>query len=184
MCRLRYNTSYTVYSSALVDDGAVYFTSTNGVVFAVDQMARTKFREHEIRPYWSQAWAMMPWLPQPPEQSGKLWVKSFRRANTTTPLIDNGIMYLGSDKYIVALDLATQEVLWEFATGGVVRSSPAKAGSVIYAGSDDGNLYAVNAADGTLRWSYDTGARVTSSPAVVDGVVYVGSDNGKVYAIE
>ena len=93
-------------------------------------------------------------------------------------------MYLGSGSYIIALDLTTREKVWEFETGGVVRSSPAKAGPVIYAGSDDGSLYAVDAATGALRWQYETGGPVTSSPAVIDGVVYFGSHDGNIYAIE
>jgi outer membrane protein assembly factor BamB len=93
-------------------------------------------------------------------------------------------MYLGLDKYIVALDLNSLEIIWELETGDDVQSSPAKAGSVIYAGSNDGSLYAVDADTGELKWKFETGGPITSSPAVVDGVVYVGSRDGKLYAIE
>jgi eukaryotic-like serine/threonine-protein kinase len=182
--RLRYGTRYAVYSSPVVDEDVVYFTTANGLVIAVDGMARTWLWEHEIRPVWAQLWAMMTWLPKPPEQSGFLWTLSLRRANTTTPVIDGNIMYLGSGEYIVALDLNNQQILWEFKTGGIVRSSPAKAGPVVYAGSDDGYLYAVDAATGELKWQYKTGSAITSSPAVVDGVVYVGSHDSNLYAIE
>jgi outer membrane protein assembly factor BamB len=54
---------------------------------------------------------------------------------------------------------------------------------MVYFGSDDGYLYALNAANGSLIWNYSTGGPVKSSPAVVDCVVYVGSNDGKVYAI-
>jgi eukaryotic-like serine/threonine-protein kinase len=182
--RLRYSTRYAVYSSPVVAEGVVYFTTANGLVVAVDGKARTWLWEHEIRPVWAQLWAMMTWLPKPPEQSGFLWTLSLRRANTTTPVIDGNIMYLGSGEYIVALDLNSQKILWEFKTGGIVRSSPAKSGPVVYAGSDDGYLYAVDAATGELKWQYETGSAITSSPAVVDGVVYVGSHDGNLYAIE
>jgi len=53
---------------------------------------------------------------------------------------------------------------------------------VVYVGSDDFNVYALNATTGTLIWNYMTGNVVCSSPAVVDGVVYVGSHDGLVYA--
>jgi outer membrane protein assembly factor BamB len=75
-------------------------------------------------------------------------------------------------------------VRWEFATGGAVRSSPAVAGSVVFVGSEDGRLYAVDAASGAKLWDFLTGDKITSSPAVVNGVVYVGSHDGNVYAIE
>jgi len=55
---------------------------------------------------------------------------------------------------------------------------------VVYVGSYDGNLYALNASTGALLWKYMTGSPVyTSSPAVADGVLYVGSFyNGNLYA--
>ena len=54
-------------------------------------------------------------------------------------------------------------------------SSPAVANGVVYVGSDDGNVYALNAATGAKLWSYATG-KLESSPAVANGVVYVGTD--------
>lgn len=73
---------------------------------------------------------------------------------------------------------------WSFSTGGQVWSSPAVALGVAYVGSDDGNLYAIDAGTGTELWRFQTGGAVRSSPAVVDGVVYVGSDDYRVYAID
>ena len=49
-------------------------------------------------------------------------------------------------------------------------------------GSQDNNVYALNAKTGAKLWSFTTGSSVTSSPAVANGVVYVGSYDGKVYA--
>ena len=62
-------------------------------------------------------------------------------------------------------------------------SSPAVVNGVVYFGSDDGNVYALNASTGAKLWSYATGDGVDSSPAVANGVVYVGSDDGNVYAL-
>ena len=39
-------------------------------------------------------------------------------------------------------------------------------GLVMDVGSDDTNLYAVNAADGKKLWQFGTGAQVLSTPAV------------------
>ena len=75
------------------------------------------------------------------------------------------------------------DVAWSFPTGGSVQCSPAVADGVVYVGSQDGNVYALDAATGAQAWSFPTGAPVTfSSPAVADGVVYVGSNDGKVYS--
>ena len=56
-------------------------------------------------------------------------------------------------------------------------------GGVVYVGSGDRNIYALNASSGALLWSYTTGGEVFSSPAVANGVVYVGSGDRKVYGL-
>jgi outer membrane protein assembly factor BamB len=63
-----------------------------------------------------------------------------------------------------------------------VLSSPALANGVVYIGSEDDSVYALNAATGAKLWSYKTGNQVFSSPTVVNGVVYVGSGDGNMYA--
>jgi eukaryotic-like serine/threonine-protein kinase len=73
---------------------------------------------------------------------------------------------------------------WRFKTQGPVLSSPAVAGGVVYFGSNDHFVYAVNAADGVKRWAFKTESRVASSPAVSDGLVYVGSYDGHLYALD
>jgi outer membrane protein assembly factor BamB len=44
------------------------------------------------------------------------------------------------------------------------------ANGVVYVGSYDGNVYALNARTGALLWKYTTGGTVESSPAVANGV--------------
>jgi hypothetical protein len=54
---------------------------------------------------------------------------------------------------------------------------------MVFIGSDDDNVYALNAVTGALVWKYQTGGMVDpSSPAVANGIVYVGSQDDKVYA--
>jgi outer membrane protein assembly factor BamB len=72
---------------------------------------------------------------------------------------------------------------WSYPTGGAVISSPAVANNVVYFGSEDGNLYAVNATTGALDWTYPVGTTV-SSPTVANGVVYIGAANSDLYAID
>jgi eukaryotic-like serine/threonine-protein kinase len=183
--RLRYRTHYAVYSSPAVDNETVYFTTTNGLICAVDGNARTMWREHEIKHWWIQIWASgVPFIPEPPPQSGFKWQISLGRPQTSSPLISDGIMYLGSDNMLIALDIETRETIWEFETEGAVKSSPAITGSVLYVGSEDGRVYAVNADTGEELWRYQTGGKISSSPAVVDGVIYIGSEDGSLYALE
>ena len=72
---------------------------------------------------------------------------------------------------------------WKYMTGFAVLSSPAVANGVVYFGSYDKNVYALNASTGALIWKYTTGNEVVSSPAVANGVVFVGSEDNNVYAL-
>ncbi len=74
--------------------------------------------------------------------------------------------------------------LWTYQTGRSVESSPTLSGGVVYVGSDDCNIYALNALTGAKIWNYPTGDWVHSSPTVADGVVYVASEDNSVYALD
>ncbi|HLY30012.1 MAG TPA: PQQ-binding-like beta-propeller repeat protein, partial [Ktedonobacterales bacterium] len=75
-------------------------------------------------------------------------------------------------------------LIWKFDTSGAVGSSPAVANGMVYIGSNDGSLYALDASTGSLMWEYQTGDVVHSSPTVANGMVYVGSNNSNVYALD
>jgi len=53
-------------------------------------------------------------------------------------------VYIGSyDHNLYAVDILTGQRKWSFTTGNWVLSSPAIAGGVVYFGSSDGHLYAL-----------------------------------------
>jgi len=55
---------------------------------------------------------------------------------------------------------------------------------VIYVGSRDHYLYAINP-DGSIKWRHETGDEIVSSPAIgYDGTIYVSSHDGRVCAID
>jgi outer membrane protein assembly factor BamB len=62
--------------------------------------------------------------------------------------------------------------------GCPVRSSPAVAGAVVYVGSGDGKVYALNATTGATLWTATSIDAVGSSPAVAGGVVYFAASEG------
>jgi len=73
---------------------------------------------------------------------------------------------------------------WRFATTGTVLSRPRVAGALVYAGSNDGTLYAVHADTGKRVWAYTTGGAIGSAPLALGGVVYLGGDDGHLYAFD
>ncbi len=73
---------------------------------------------------------------------------------------------------------------WVFRSGDKVYSSPLVADGVVYVGSNDSHLYALDAGTGAQLWSYAAAGSITSSPALAGGAVYVGSDDGRLHAMD
>jgi len=89
------------------------------------------------------------------------------------------------------------EVRWFFSTGtgaAAVSASPTVAGGVVYVGSWNGTVYALDAFSGDPIWTFGIAdphpeARggfpgIQSSAAVVDGKVYFGAADANVYAVD
>jgi outer membrane protein assembly factor BamB len=74
-------------------------------------------------------------------------------------------------------------VVWEFKTGGQVFSSPVVADGLVFVGSNDHLVHAIDAATGREVWKSKTDANVNSTPAVTHGAVYVLSLDGNAYAL-
>jgi outer membrane protein assembly factor BamB len=77
-----------------------------------------------------------------------------------------------------------QQVVWRFKADGRVLSTPAVVGDLVYIGSSDGRLYAIDRATGRERWRFATRGPISSSPAVALGLVFISSVDGGVYAVD
>ena len=153
-------------SSPAVWNGAVYFGSGDGYVYALDaNSGALKWRIH----------------------TGDVVHAS--------PAIADGVLYIGSwDSYLYAVDAATGKYKWHFATGvdpiihnqQGIQSSAAVADGMVYFGCRDSNLYALDAATGEKKWAFNNkGSWVIGSPAVKDGKVYFAtSDSGMFYELD
>ncbi len=91
------------------------------------------------------------------------------------------------------------KLLWSYDTGEPIRSSPVLGAGpdgtpdqILYVGSSDGSLYAINTANGTRRWSFDTVStdavlrdrhELNSSPALGRSGVYIGSEDGHLWYV-
>ena len=76
------------------------------------------------------------------------------------------------------------EVRWTYEAGGAIASSPVVADGLVYFGSDDQKVHAVELASGALRWSHTTEDIVEAPPVVHEGAVYVGSYDCFLYALD
>ena len=92
-----------------------------------------------------------------------------------------------------ALDVATGKILRQTAdptAGAIDRGSVSVANGVLYAGSNSGQMYALDTRTGNILWNFASGGSVIDGPSIVDGTLYWGSGyrevagtgNNKVYA--
>jgi outer membrane protein assembly factor BamB len=99
--------------------------------------------------------------------------------------IANGEIYVGAASGtafdLVAISVNGSPITWQYPIS-VEDNSPAVVNGVVYAGSSDSNVYALNASTGSLLWKYTTGGAIFNSPAVAGGVVYIGNSGG-LYAL-
>lgn len=58
------------------------------------------------------------------------------------------------------------------------------ANKLLYIGSSDGYVYAIDAAIGEQIWKFNAGGAVYSNPTLANGIVYVGSTDQHIYAID
>ena len=176
----RFPTGDRVVSSPVWHDEVLYFGSDDGNVYAVDAAT-----------------------------GRQLWKRGTGGPVPATPAVADGRVFVGSyDGKFYALDARTGAALWKFLTGGerrfeakglhgmqpsnqtlsdpfdVFLSSPVAAQGMVYFGSGDGHLYAVDAATGKLRWKFRTGDVVHASPAYAGGVLYFGSWDTYLYAVD
>ena len=103
-----------------------------------------------------------------------------------------GRVFFGSSvtDEICAMDSVSGDACWSFFVEGPVRFAPTVHEGRVYAGSDDGYVYCLNAADGSLIWRYRPGPSdekvlgngrmislwpVRTSVLVDRGVVYCGA---------
>ncbi|HEY7514961.1 MAG TPA: PQQ-binding-like beta-propeller repeat protein [Vicinamibacteria bacterium] len=84
---------------------------------------------------------------------------------------------------LASLDAAKGKLVWKRKTGAVF-SSPAKAGTRVLVGSDDGSLHALDLEKGAPAWSSALGGRVRATPAVAADVAVVSDFEGRVAAVQ
>lgn len=83
-----------------------------------------------------------------------------------------------SDSPVVPLDL-----IWKYKVGVSDISAPIVDNGILFVGSDDNNLYAIDAATGKPKWEYSALGKVYT-PTAKDGLVFAASFDNYLYALD
>jgi outer membrane protein assembly factor BamB/tRNA A-37 threonylcarbamoyl transferase component Bud32 len=73
--------------------------------------------------------------------------------------------------------------IWQFESEDEIRGTPTYHNWVVYVGSYDHNLYALEADSGRFLWKYPADAGIVSRPAVHEGNLYFGSEDHRLHVI-
>ena len=162
-----------VWSSPVHDNGTVYVGSDDGSLYALDvtSMALT-------------------------------WKAHTGGRVRSTPAIDKAAVYFSSDDgYLYKVAASDGSSIWRFdlKCAGFERvlpslhppysydyltSSPTVSDGVVFVGSANNNLYAVDAATGKEIWRFPTGGRIRSTPVVDGEHIYFGSWDHHLYKLK
>lgn len=118
----------------------------------------------------------------------------------TAAVAGDAVYFAGDDGLLHKLVRATGEEIWHVDLGGgaLPRGGPSPTsadwdfgatcpivdGGVVYTGSADGHLHALDAATGKTIWSFATGGKIRAAALAAGDRVYVGSRDHCVYALD
>ncbi|MBN2303007.1 MAG: serine/threonine-protein kinase [Anaerolineae bacterium] len=102
----------------------------------------------------------------------------------TRPLVTGELIVVGQESgYVAGIDLSGQ-VVWRFKAKRGVSSSPTAHEGLVFFGSMDWHVYALDITRGWKAWALRTNKPIVSSPVYGDDRIYIGSVDGSLYAIE
>jgi outer membrane protein assembly factor BamB len=201
--------SSNIVGGLALGNGRVYFSTVEGVVYALDAATGAEVWSHEVG---EQIWSS-------PAVSGdtvylttfdkklhalnttngtEKWVFETRGAISAPPVVQDGIVYVGDyDRRIYAVKADNGQALWTFPgdnPGTDIPSNwfwtaPLISGDNLYAACLDGKVYVLNKNTGSLITSVDVQDSIASAPVFSNGSLVVASTNlakstSKVYAID
>jgi outer membrane protein assembly factor BamB len=119
------------------------------------------------------------------------WSRDLPSESESSPLIDRGRLYFGSQNGTVyALNAQNGNVLWTYHASGSVKASPTLKGGTLYFGDYSGSVQAISENTGRRFWrSGSEGALLGSgtfysTAAVIYGRVFLGNTDGRFYAYD
>ncbi len=160
-----------IWSSPVMADGVIFFGSDDQNFYAVDAAS------HELK-----------------------WKFTAGEKIRSTPLVlEEKVYFIADDGYLYALDTTGGIEFWRvqvdanpekrnpiFREGDQWKASPVAGDGLVYIGSFEGILFALDAATGVEVWRFqnDSKWRIRSAPLILEGKLYFGDWMGDVYALD
>jgi outer membrane protein assembly factor BamB len=101
----------------------------------------------------------------------------------SSPAVSKNTVVVGTDAgQLLGLRADNGRERWIFTADAEIRASPIIVDGMIYVGSYDENLYAVDLKAGEAKWSTDRGD-VVGSPVFAEGTIYISLNSGELQAL-
>jgi outer membrane protein assembly factor BamB len=99
--------------------------------------------------------------------------------------VDDTMAYAGGwDGKLYAVNRATMQPAWSFATAGPIVGEAAFDAARLYVGSTDQSIYALDKSDGARIWKFPTGGPIQGHLLAADGAVFAASGDHNLYALD
>ncbi len=188
-----FRTKGPVSSGAAYGNGVIYFGSYDYNLYAIDERGRLLWT-------FPTKGEILAWISY---QNGVVYFSSFDKNlyavdagngqliwtyPTNSPqdngqLVTKDAVYLGGrDGVMHAVSLGGNR-LWTITANEWLAIGSDIGNGLLFFGSNDNNLYAVNAKTGDLKWKFNTKSLVVGTPTVVGEKIIFGSWDGNLYAL-
>lgn len=112
------------------------------------------------------------------------FVDVFPREQLSSPVISDGVLYVGSEnERFYSLKLTSGRVYWKYDAKYPIEAPPAVEGGAVCFGASNGVMRCFDRADGKELWSFQARSEILSSPVIRDGRLYFSSSDDRVYAL-
>lgn len=108
--------------------------------------------------------------------------------NPATPTVANGVIYFPCSNRLYAVQLRDGTLKWRYPadeppleTSLIVR--PLVHEELVYIGTSNGNLSALDRQSGRLRWAFSARSGITASPILAGDTIFFGTGDGKLFAL-
>jgi outer membrane protein assembly factor BamB len=202
-----------ITSTAAIVGDRVFAASLNGEIFALDRLTGRRLWTYRSRPEPDTS-KFIPGFKAPVSISGEMlylgdeeglfhavdlqsgkprWTYSTNPDDPQgggAPIVsgasffDGKLLFGSHDNNLYCLDAGSGELVWKFATEGMVNCSPAIADGHTFVTGCDSHLRVIDVRTGKQVTDMPLGIYLVASPAVVDNMLYVGTHGGEVLAID